>query len=72
MFHVKLIDMEGNGQCIDYDSPLDTLAEVEDAIRMLITSVLHKSDVELLHTNELLYEVFAGDYNIGTVYIRSI
>ena len=72
MFHVKMIDMEGNGKCMDYDSPLDTLADVEQAITMLVTTVTHKSNVRLIHTENLLYEVFAGAHNIGTVYIQSI
>lgn len=72
MFHVKLVDIDNDRQCVDYDSPLDTLAEVEKAIVCLITTVTKKSGIILVHDGGLLYQVFAGGYNIGTVYIKSI
>lgn len=72
MFQVKLIDIDNNGQCIDATGAFDTLAEVEQETCILIEKMISKPSVELIHDGDLLYEVFAGGHNIGTVYIKSI
>lgn len=72
MFDVKLVDIDGDGQVVEFSSILETLAEVELLIKETINRHLHTTDVELVHDEELVYEVFSDGCSVGLVQIVSI
>ena len=72
MWHIKLVDINGDGLVVDIDSHLETLAEVELCAKQTINEHLHITNVELVHDDELVYSVWVNGHEIGLVVVKSV
>ncbi|GAI76864.1 unnamed protein product, partial [marine sediment metagenome] len=50
----------------------DTLAEAEIEAKWEITRHLHTVDIELIHKQDLVYEVMSGGCSVGCVAITTL
>jgi len=72
MFKVRLVDIGHDGRFCEYDSPLETLTELEHLITGDICCILDRDDIVLVYDDELVYKVYAGGRSAGVVAIKSI
>ena len=72
MFNIKIIDIAGDGIVVDFNSTLETLAEVELLIVGSINDKLGVCGICLEHDEELVYTVLLNGHDIGVVSIKSI
>lgn len=72
MFAIKLVDIGSDGLVTGFKTSVDTLPEVELIATELVSQHINRFDIELIHDDELVYEVFSGGVSIGVVEIRTI
>ena len=72
MFSVKIVDIAGDGIVVDFNSTLETLAEVEILVTNSINEKLGVSCIQLVHDDELVYSVWLNGHEIGIVAIKSV
>lgn len=72
MFDVKLVDINGNGIVVEFDSRLETLAEVELLVKDTINTHLHITTTRLEYVDELVYSVWVCGREIGVVVIKDV
>ena len=72
MFNVKCIDVAGDGLAVEFNSTLETLAEVETLVVNSINEKLGVSIIQLEHGDELVYTVWLNGHDIGIVAIRDV
>lgn len=72
MFHVKLVDINGDGLVVELDSPAETLCELEIRIKATINEHLHITNTELVYDDELVYSVYVNGREIGLVVVKSV
>ncbi|MBA7474027.1 hypothetical protein ES707_09374 [subsurface metagenome] len=69
MFKIELIDIGGDGLVGECKTPVETLAEAEIEALWEITRHLQTVDIELIHDEDLVYEVISGGCSVGAVAI---
>lgn len=72
MFKIELVDIGGDGLIGECNVPVDTLPEAEILAREQIRKALQTYDVQLIHNEELLYEVISGGCSVGVVQITTL
>jgi len=72
MFNIKIVDIAGDGIVVDFNSMLETLAEVEIFVVSSINQKLGVSCIQLEHTEDLVYSVWLNGHEIGVVAIRDV
>lgn len=72
MFKVELVDIGGDGCVTDFVTDVETLLEAEYMAADKIITHIGTTDVELVHDEELVYEVMSGGSSIGVVAIVSV
>jgi len=72
MFNVVLVDIGGDGCKTDFSTTVETLAEVEVLAKAECDSHLGVYDTELIHDEDLVYEVISGGRSAGIVVIESL
>ena len=72
MWNIKIVDIGGNGLVVEFNSILDTLAEVEILVINSINEKLAVTKTELVHVDELVYSVLLHGHEIGIVSIKDI
>lgn len=72
MFKIELVDIDGNGLIVDFNTDVDTLAEAEVIAMGEITKHLGANDIYLYHNVDLIYSVIRDEAEIGVVSIRSV
>lgn len=72
MFSVKIVDIAGDGIVVDFNSMLETLAEVETFVVDSINQKLGVNCIQLEHGDELVYTVWLNGHDIGIVAIRDV
>lgn len=72
MFNIKLVDIGGDGCVADFNTSVDTLAEAEVIAKGEIGGHLGTNDIELMHNEDLIYEVISGGCSVGVVAIESL
>jgi len=72
MFNIKLIDINGDGCAVDFKTSVDTLAEAEVIAKGEIGGHIGTNDIELIHNEELVYDVISGGSVVGVVAIESL
>lgn len=72
MWHIKLVDIGGDGLVTECNSSLDTLAELEILIEGSINQHLGVHSCRLEHTEELVYSVWVDGIEVGVVVIKDV
>ena len=72
MFSVKMVDIGGDGLVVDFNSNLETLAEVEILVTNSINQKLGISCTQLEHVEDLVYSVWINGHEIGVVVIKDV
>jgi len=72
MFSIKFVDIGGDGLVVDFNSNLETLAEVELLVTNSINEKLGISCTVLEHVEDLIYSVWINGHEIGVVVIKDI
>lgn len=72
MFNIKLVDIGGDGLMSAFKTSVDTLAEAEVIAKGEIGGHLGTNDIELIHDDELVYDVISGGCSVGVVAIESL
>lgn len=72
MFNIALVDIGGDGCKTDFTTSVETLAEAEVIAAGEIGGHLGSYDVELIHDEDLVYEVISGGVVAGIVVIESL
>ena len=72
MFNIKLVDITGNGLVTEFNSTLETLAEVEILVEGTINQHLGVLHTRLKHTEDLVYTVMLNGVEVGVVAIRDV
>ena len=72
MFTIKCVDIGGDGLVVDFNSNLETLAEVEILVINSINEKLGISGTILEHVEDLVYSVWVSGHEIGVVVIKDI
>ena len=72
MFNIKLVDIGGDGQVVDFSTTVDTLAEAEIIAKGEIGGHLGTYKADLLYDDDLVYEVMLDGVSVGVVAIESL
>lgn len=72
MWDVKIVDIGGDGLVVDFSSNLETLAEVEILVTNSINQKLGVTKTQLMHVDELVYDVILHGHDIGVVVIKDV
>lgn len=72
MFKIELVDIGGDGLIGDFKTSVDTLAEAEVIAKGEVGGHLGTKDVQLIHNEDLLYEVISGGRSVGVVQITTL
>ena len=72
MWAIELVDIEGNGLVVDFTTSVDTLVEAELIAKSEIEQQLGTNGLELVHSEDLIYDVWDAEKDIGVVHIRSL
>lgn len=72
MFKIELIDIGNDGCVAGFNTSVDTLAEAEVIAKGEISGHLGTYDVQLIHDEDLVYEVISGGRSVGAVHIESL
>lgn len=72
MFNIKLVDIGGDGLVTEFNSPLDTLTEVEVLVTDTISQALGVWGISLVYDDELVYSVWMNGHEIGIVAIKDV
>jgi len=72
MWQIKIVDIGGDGLVTEFNSTLETLAEVEVLVINAINTKLCVCTISLEHVDELVYSVWLCGHEIGVVAIRDI
>lgn len=72
MFNIKCVDIAGDGLVAEFNSNLETLAEVEILVTNSINEQLGISCTQIEHVEDLVYSVWVNGHEIGVVVIKSI
>lgn len=72
MFNIRFVDIGGDGLMAEFNSPLDTLVEVEILIVSTLNEKLGVCCIQLVHDGELVYTVWLNGHDIGVVSIKDV
>lgn len=72
MFNIKLVDIGGDGLVTEFNSTMDTLAEVEILIEGALNQHLGVHTARLVYVDELVYDVLVGGLEVGLVSIKDV
>lgn len=72
MFKIKMVDIGGDGQLLEFTTTVETLAEAELIAQGEVGGHLGRYDVYLIHDDELVYDVYSDGRSVGFVAIQSL
>ena len=72
MFNIKLVDIGGDGLVTEFNSSLQTLAEVEILVEGSINQHLGVHSCRLEHVDDLVYDVWVNGHEVGIVAIKDV
>jgi len=72
MFNIALVDIGGDGCKTDFNTTVETLAEAEVIAKGEIGGHLGTYDIDLIHDEDLVYDVISGGESVGLVLIESL
>lgn len=72
MFRIELVDIGGDGNVTHFDTSVDTLAEAEVIAKGEISGHIGTQNFDLIHDDELVYDLIIGGVPMGVVQITSL
>lgn len=72
MFNIKMVDIGGDGLVTEFNSVMDTLAEVEILVKSTINQHLGVHCTQLEHIEDLTYSVIVNGHEVGVVVIKDV
>lgn len=72
MFNIHLVDIGGDGLVTEFNSSIDTLAELEIMVTAVINKHLGIHTTVLVYDDDLVYSVYVNGHEIGVVAIKDV
>lgn len=72
MFNIKLVDIGGDKQLVEFDTTVDTLIEAELLAGAEVGKHIDRHDVSLTHQHDLIYDVISDGENVGMCVIKTM
>lgn len=71
MFNIKLADIGGDGKLVEFNTVVETLKEAELLTGAAVAKHLGVCEVQLVHENDLVYDIIVDGCSVGVAVIRS-